>query len=105
MIEFLLGGVVLLSIITVILLIKVVKRKTRIEVEKGLNESQEEHIKIIETGSNFRTRMSDFKDSTDKLKSAMDTRNRMLSDLRGVQDNAGRPGRESEKTGIRKKGA
>ena len=63
------------------------KYKTQIKIKRKLREESTEHIKIIESGSNFRTRMSDLKKNMEGLKSALKERQEILKN-RGDEANA-----------------
>jgi hypothetical protein len=101
----LLISVILLTPAIIIIIIIDSRRKARNEAEKGLNEAQEEHIRVIETGSNFRTRVSDLKESMGSLKASTERRRSLLAGLRGVKENAGGPGRGPEEAGASEQGA
>jgi hypothetical protein len=87
MVEFLLLGVALLTAFIVIITYMIATRyRIKMTVEKGLQEARSQPVTIIEAGSNFTTRMTDFKKSIDRLNAAMDQRNALLKEFQGNDD-------------------
>jgi len=80
----LLPGVALLILAIAIISVALPRLRERSLVHANLHEEREEHLKVMETGSNFRTRMSDYKADVGKLRSEMDRRGAILESMRGV---------------------
>ena len=77
------GVVLIIPVIVIITYILAQRYRVRMTVEKGLLEEKKEPITIIKAGSNFTTRMSDFKKNINRLNEALNKRNEMVSELRG----------------------
>jgi hypothetical protein len=77
------GVVLIIPVIVIITYILAQRYRVKMTVEKGLQESKSQPVTIIEAGSNFTTRMSDFKKNINRLNKAMDKRNEIISELRG----------------------
>lgn len=82
--DWLIWGVALIIPVVVIITYILAQRyRVKMTVEKGLHEEKKAPVTIIEAGSNFTTRMGDFKKNMNRLNEAMNKRNEMISKLRG----------------------
>ena len=122
-------GIALIISLAIILILMFSRRKTRSRVAGALNESAvggydeaaqgyaqaqtegqlpiEPHggnVRVIESGSNFRTRMSDFKSGLEELKTAVKERNEAMANLKEA-GNAGKDGSYATEAGSREEGA
>ena len=85
MIEILAMILAVLLVIAVLIFMRV--KSIKVQVKQGLWDSQQEeeqteNVKIIETGSNFKTRMTDFKKDLDLLNSSIEERNEIVRKFR-----------------------
>ena len=78
-----LGVALIIPIIVIITYVLAQRYRIKMTVEKGLLDEKKEPVTIIEAGSNFTTRMSDFKKNINRLNDALNKRNEMISELRG----------------------
>ena len=82
MTDILLWGVALIIPIAVIITYILAQRyRIKMTVERGLQEARAQPVTIIAAGSNFTTRMSDFRKDINRLNKALDERNRIIAKL------------------------
>ena len=81
------GIALIIPIIVIITYILAQRYRIRMTVEKGLLNEKKEQVTIIEAGSNFTTRMSDFKKNINRLNDAMSKRNEMITELQSDEHN------------------
>jgi len=78
---FVWGVALIIPVIVIITYILAQRYRIRMTVEKGLHEEKSEPVTIIEAGSNFTTRMSDFKKNINRLNDALEERNSMVMEF------------------------
>ena len=78
------GFALIIPVIVILTYIMAQRYRIKMTVEKGLHEEKREPITIIQAGSNFTTRMTDFKKNMDKLNDALTKRNELLHELEGT---------------------
>jgi len=80
--DYLVWGVALIiPLIVIITYILAQRFRIRMTVERGLVNEKKEPVTIIQAGSNFTTRMSDFRKNINRLNEAFDKRNQILSEF------------------------
>lgn len=107
------GTVLIIPVVVIITYILAQRYRVKMTVERGLQESQSQPVTIIEAGSNFTTRLSDFKKNINRLNKAIDKRNEMIARIRNTdhpfpekeEEYGRRHGIKPEKTGRGKEGA
>ena len=77
------GVALIIPVVVIITYILAQRYRIKMTVEQGLQEAKSQPVTIIEAGSNFTTRMSDFKKNMNRLNKALDKRNDALSRMRG----------------------
>jgi hypothetical protein len=83
------GVALIIPIVVIITYILAQRYRIKMTVEKGLQEAKTQPVTIIEAGSNFTTRMSDFRKNINRLNKALDKRNEMLTKLSKGAKSAG----------------
>ena len=92
---WIIGAAILILLIAIISTV-ISRIKTKKQVKQALEEAGKEHIKVVQGGSNFRTRISDYKKGIEDLRSAIKERKQMISKLNRVGGDGGRQGNGSD---------